>query len=223
MEEANMARKKGKTGITDKHYLDLAQAWSAQTTLTAYGKLIKNSETLPSAAGISHPYGLTEPLQASVVYGVEMGGSCIPLPSPVQVMLPAPDGPADRCGWDPAEYVVWKNLPRNWVTTHFEVRTRTLSSALLAGDPARLALAITGVRDRVLSVLKIWAKLPTDPDDNDELQTLWDFSKPGGSFHDGAQILAGDLNKEFGTHFRVSDFDPPSSIKTVDQLVNAIP
>jgi hypothetical protein len=218
-----MARKKGKTGITDKHYLDLAQAWSAQTTLTAYGKLIKNSETLPSAAGISHPYGLTEPLQASVVYGVAMGGRCIALPSPAQVMLPAPDGPADGCGWDPAEYVVWKNLPKNWVTTHFEVRTRTLSGALLAGDPSRFAVIVTGVRDRVLSVLKSWAKLPRDPDDNDELQTLWAFSKPGGSFHDGAQILADDLNREFGTHFQTSDFDPPSSIKTVDQLVNAIP
>src|SRR5882724_1411817 len=218
-----MAKTKGKAGITDKHYLDLAQAWSAQTTLTAYGKLIKNSETLPSAAGISHPHGLNEPLQGSVVYGVAIGGRCIPLPNPEQVMLPAPDGPADGCGWDPAEYVVWKNLPRNWITTHFQVRTRTLSGVLLAGEPARFASAVIGVRDRVLSVVRTWAKMASDPNDNDELQTLWAFSKPGGSFHDGAQLLAGKLNDEFGTHFQTSDFDPPSTIKTVDQLVNAIP
>jgi len=230
-----MVKTKGKTGITGKHYLDFAQASSAQTTLTAYGKLIKNSETQPSSAGISHPHGLNEPLQASLVYGVAIGGRCIPLPSPEQVMLPAPDGPADGCGWDPTEYVVWKNLPRNWVTTHFQVRPRTLAGALLpvpamAELDSRLrnaALAGIGVDDRVVAMVRTWADMSSDPSMTDELETLWDAQQNGNPPSDfkqgGAQTLADLVFQDFRYRLLPSDFySPGTSLKTVGGLVKTL-
>jgi hypothetical protein len=215
--------RKDKTGITDRHYVDLAQASTAQTTLTAYGKIIRNSQTPPATAGISHPHGLDEPLQASLVFGVAIGGRCESLPSPVQVWLPTPNGPADGCGWDAAEYVVWKNLPRDWVTMHFQARTRTLASALFAEPVKPSTLAAIGVRDRVLGIVRSWAKMSSDPNGSDQLQVLWAASNPAGSFGDGAQILAQRLNDAFGSDFQASDFNPPDKIKTVDDVVDAIP
>ena len=214
--------KKDRPGITDKHYVDLAQASAAQTTLTAYGKIIRNSEAPPATAGISHPHGLNEPLQASLVFGLAIGGRCETLPSPVQVWLPAPNGPADGCGWDPAEYVVWKNIPRDWVTTHFQAQTRTFAS-LFTESLRPATVAVTGVRDRVLAIVKSWAKMSSNPNGSDQLQVLWANSNPAGSFGDGARILAQKLNDAFGSSFQDSDFNPPDKIKTVDDVVDAIP
>jgi hypothetical protein len=214
--------KKAKTGITERHYIDSAQALTAQTTLTAYGKIIRNSETPPATAGISHPRGLSESLQASLVFGVAIGGRCETLPTPVQVWLPSPDGPADGCGWDPAEYVVWKNLPRDWVTMHLQAQPRTLGNALFADSVPRSLVGI-GVRDRVLAIVRTWAKMSSDPNGSDQLQVLWANSHPAGFFADGAQCLAQKLNDAFGSHFQASDFNPPDKIKTVDDVVDAIP
>jgi hypothetical protein len=222
-------KKKDKAGLTENHYVDFAQATGAQTTLTAYGKIIRNSEALPSDAGIVHPYGLKEPLQASLVFGIAIGGRCKPLPNPERVLLPPPDGPADGCGWNPAEYVVWKNLPVGWTTIHFQARATSLHDALLPGsskimDPLTktATVAVMGVRDRVVEIVKLWAKMSSDPRGSDQLQVLWANSKPPSSFGDGAKILAQDINSAFSTHFRGSDFDPPDKIKTVEDLVDAI-
>jgi hypothetical protein len=35
--------------------------------------------------------------------------------------MPMPSGPADECGWDPNQYVVWKNLPKDLILVHFNV------------------------------------------------------------------------------------------------------
>jgi hypothetical protein len=80
-----------------------------------------------------------------------------------------------------------------------------------------------GVRDRVKGIIRLWAKMPTNPRDDDELQELWALSNPPGSFADGAQILAQKLNDAFSSQFQASDFNPPDKIKTVDDVVNAIP
>ena len=216
-----MARKR-KAGITEKHFVDHAEAVVAQTTLTAYGKIIRNTEADPAAAGIVHPRGLNESLQASLVFGVAMGGRCETLPGPVQLWMPSPDGPADGCGWDPAEYVVWRDLPRDWITMHQQARARTLATALLA-DSVGQPLVAMGVRDKVIAIVRTWAKMSSDPNGSDQLQVLWANSKPAGSFADGAQLLAQKLNDAFGSHFQASDFNPPDKIKTVDDLVDAIP
>jgi len=51
-------------------------------------------------------------------------------------MLPDPTGPADDCGWDPAEFVVWK-LPSDWLTIYFDVQHATVGESLakaIGGD-----------------------------------------------------------------------------------------
>lgn len=224
-----MAKKRRPTALTDRHYVDLAQASSAQTTLTAYGRLIKNSEASPSSLGLSHPRGLSEPLQASLVVGVAIGGRCIPLDTPQQVMLPAPDGPADGCSWDPSEYVVWKNLPRDWITVHFQPVARSVSDVLLFGSSttslgrilATPGPAVTGVRDRVVATVRGWAQMPSNPRGTDQLMVLWATYRrlPPA---DGAQLLAQQVNDAFNTTFMPGDFNPPDKIKTVDELVDAI-
>jgi len=80
-----------------------------------------------------------------------------------------------------------------------------------------------GVRDRVLAIVKSWAKMSSNPNGSDQLQVLWANSNPTGSFGDGAQILAQKLNDAFGSSFQASDFNPPDKIKTVDDVVDAIP
>ncbi len=230
--------KKKKAVITEKHYVTPAQVSSAQNTLTAYGKLVKGSEVPPSSAGISHPHGLNEPLQASLVFGLAVGGRCITLPSPEQVVLPAPDGPADGCGWDPTEYVMWKNLPKDWITLHIHAETGTLSDALLPGLPKgtrktalRGAVAEpTGIQDRVVSVVKLWAQLPSDPDDNEQLELIWDNSPSGKSvpFPDATRRLVELLQDEFKNpptrtiRVQSSDIAPPGRINTVDDLAKAV-
>lgn len=220
---------KGPRGITAKHYIDFAQASAAQTTLTAYGKLIRNGEAPASTVGTTHPQALDEPLQASLVYGVAMGGRCITLPSPQQVMLPAPDGPADGCGWDSTEYVVWRNLPKDWITSHMAAQRRTLSDALFGGvkritpPPSEaFALALPSVGERVMAIVMTWASMTNDPEGDDQLQVLWAASHPGGSFGDGAKLLADKINNAFGTKLQPADINPPDKIKTVDDLINAI-
>jgi hypothetical protein len=224
-----MAKKRQAAALTERHYVDLAQASSAQTTLTAYGKLIKNSEASPSSVGLSHPRGLSEALQASLVVGVAIGGRCITLHTPRQVMLPAPDGPADGCSWDPAEYVVWKNLPRDWITVHFLAIARSVSEALLfgSGDTSLGRMlttpvsAVTGVRDRVVAMVRAWAQMPGNPRGTDQLMVLWATYR-GLPPADGAQLLAQQVNDAFNTKFMPGDFNPPDKIKTVDDLVDAI-
>jgi|SRR5580704_53657 hypothetical protein len=218
-------KKKAQSGITDKHYLDFAEASSVQTTISVYGKLIKNSEAPLTKVGIAHPQGLSDPLQASLAYGVSIGGHCISLPSPEQVMLPAPDGPADACGWNPDEYVVWKNLPKEWVTLHLHVERRTLSDALL-GNVNRVSMAsaeaLASVGDRVVAIVRSWAGMSSDPRGSDQLQMLWAISHPGGSFGDGAQLLVQRINDAFSTSLQPADLNPPDKIKTVDDLIDAI-
>jgi hypothetical protein len=124
------------TGITDNHFIGLTQASSAQTTVSVYGKIVKDSPIEPGTSGISHPAGDQESLQLAHVVGYSEGGRCVTLPSPQLIALPSPDGPADGCGWDPKEYVVWKNLPRNWTTLHLQATARSLHSALRASFTA---------------------------------------------------------------------------------------
>jgi hypothetical protein len=235
--ETRMA--KTKVGITDRHYVSLGQISTAQNTLTAYGKLVKDSEVPASTAGISHPHGLDEPLQAGLVFGVAIGGRCITLPSPEQVMLPAPDGPADGCGWDPTKYVVWKNLPKDWTTTHLQSQPKPLISALTAATGklaprAMAAAAPFGIHDRTVAVVQEWAHMPSAPADPELLKVLWAKVDPAIPFQpDGTTTVAAtsllivDLKREFQNpparfiNIQPSDIDP-GNIKTVGDLATAV-
>jgi len=205
-----------RTGLTKKHYVPFDAHIAAQSTLTAYGKLIEGGESTPSALGVSHPLGLSEALHKSLVFGVQIDGQCIKLPNPEEVALPRPDGPADGCGWDPSEFVVWKHLPRNWTTLHFQSRPKPLVNALLSGAAngvQRLAVAGSGVDDQVIAVIRNWRNLPKDPALSDTLGALW--GSTSGPFSDGATKLAGMLNASLGTSIQGSDFSPSTTVADV--------
>jgi hypothetical protein len=122
--------KKRKDGITEKHFIGFSEVSGAQTAISVYGKIVKNADVQPGTSGILHPSGKASDLQLAHVVGYSDQGRCITLVEPQLLALPVPDGPADGCGWDPREYVVWKNLPKNWTTLHLRASTRSLHSAL---------------------------------------------------------------------------------------------
>jgi hypothetical protein len=135
-------------------------------------------------------------------------------------MLPAPDGPADGCGWDPQEYVVWKNLPRNWATTHFQTAVKPLMAALSKGiaKPVvpRTVGAITDIGAAVRSIVEQWANMNAEPAGSAILQNLWAQSGVGGTFEQSAQQLAQQLQSQLNSSIMGSDI---TSSTTVDQLI----
>jgi hypothetical protein len=212
------------TGLTKKHYVAFDAHIATQSTLTAYGKLIEGGESTPSALGVSHPLGVRAPLQKSLVFGVQIDGQCISLPHPQEVALPEPDGPADDCGWDPSQFVVWKNLPRNWTTIHFQSQPTPLISALSlrVGGSARLVMAsaiTTDVGAQVKSIVETWANMTSEPAGSAVLQNLWAKSGLAGTFALAATNLAQTLNSQLGSHLLGSDI---STTTTVDQLIQMI-
>jgi hypothetical protein len=210
-------------GLTKKHYVAFDAHIAPQSTLTAYGKLIESGESTPSALGVSHPLGLSAALHKSLIFGVQIDGQCIKLPNPEEVALPEPDGPADGCGWDPTQYVVWKNLPRNWTTIHFQSQPKPLISALSLRT-ARLtqrsmAADVTDFGAQVKSIVKAWANMTTEPAGSAVLQNLWASSGMGGTFVLAAVNLAQTLNSQLGSHILGSDI---SATMTVDQLIQML-
>jgi hypothetical protein len=211
------------TGLTKKHYVSFDANIAAQSTLTAYGKLIEGGESTPSSLGVSHPLGMSAALHKSLVFGVQIDGQCIKLLNPQEVVLPQPDGPADGCAWDSAEFVVWKNLPRNWMTVHFQSQPKPLIRALSTGGPARRFMATsamtTDVGAQVKSIVETWANMNTEPAGSAVLQNLWANSGIGGTFALAATNLAQNLNSQLGSHILGSDI---STTTTVDQLIQMI-
>lgn len=125
--------KKGKDEITEKHFKSFSEGVGTQSTLNVYGSIIKNAVVRPGTRGVLHPSGVDESLQLAQVVGYSEQGRCIQLDEPQLIAMPAPDGPADGCGWDPTEYVVWKKLPNNWTTLHLKVSATSLHAALNLG------------------------------------------------------------------------------------------
>jgi hypothetical protein len=122
--------KRAKTGITEKHLMTLSEVSGALSTLDVYGKIVQDATLQPRKSGILHPAGTEDEMKLAQVVGYFDQGRCVRLSEPQVIAMPKPDGPADGCGWDPTEYVVWKNLPRHWTTLHFQIRTMGLHDAL---------------------------------------------------------------------------------------------
>jgi hypothetical protein len=135
--------KKGKDEITEKHFKSFSEGVGTQSTLSVYGSIVKHAVVQPGTRGVLHPSGVDEPLQMAQVVGYSELGRCIQLDEPQLIAMPTPDGPADGCGWDATEYVVWKKLPTNWTTLHLKVSATSLHTALNLG-------VVAGTDDRQL-------------------------------------------------------------------------
>src|SRR5260370_34229388 len=122
-----------KAKVTPLHYVDFSTAIGSQASITLYGKIVKDVMLDPLASGILHPRGASGDLVLAKITGYLDQGKCQTLDNPVIVTLPEADGPADGCDWDPKEYVVWKSVPKNWITLHVDAKPRSLVDALAAG------------------------------------------------------------------------------------------
>jgi hypothetical protein len=161
--------------------------------------------------------GLPEGHQLAQVHGFREQGRCARLPVPQHLSLPTPDGPADGCGWDPSQFVVWKNLPKGLMTNHVQTKTVPLHEALLAA-PATMALASEPTVD---DVLHQWLSqsIPGQPiPDIDQLQVAWASFGSGGAFTvQVQQNLANLLNNAFSLDPSLVPANLPATL-TVGQL-----
>jgi hypothetical protein len=217
---------KKKFSPKNTHYVTFDEAAAVPSTITLYGKLIADGESQPSTLGLSHPSNATESLHRSLVFGACRGSQCQKLPQPQQVWLPAPDGPADGCGWDGSQYVVWKNLPADWMTLHVVTERKTLSAALALGNStAALATMATGTTaravdwdDRVIAVVQEWAHPKAQISGDDVLSTLWQVSV-GTSFSLGAQSLSQLIQKRLGMTVSKSAITDKLTVDGLIQLI----
>jgi hypothetical protein len=162
--------------------------------MSAYGKIITGVALTPAEAGTIHPQGSSEDLQLALIYGIQDQGKCIRLPQPQMVYMPSPDGLADGCGWDPSEFVVWKNLAKDWNTVHVQTQSKSLFMALKPADDVPSPL--------LQDVLKNdWLKLTNPPNigSDDQLGFLWEHYGTGGEYDSNCQmVLAAILLKAYG-------------------------
>jgi hypothetical protein len=150
------------------HQISIGAAHQLASSMTAYGKVISAITISPSDAGTVHPQGKEDNLQLALVFGICDQGQCIRLPEPQKVYLPAPNGPADGCRWDPAQYVVWKNLPRNWNTIHVQSQLKPLAMAL-----APQASAVSPLLEDVLNDQWLHTSSHVYINPGDTLGALW--------------------------------------------------
>jgi hypothetical protein len=160
---------------------------------------------------------LPEGHQLAEVYGFRQQGRCTRLPAPERLSLPKPDGPADGCGWNPSQFVVWKNLPKSLMTAHMQPKLVPLHEALVAA----LNTTAPELEPTVDDVLHQWLSqsVPGQPIPNvDQLQVAWkDFGSGGAFTVQVQQNLANLLNNAFALDPQVVPANLPATL-TVDQL-----
>jgi hypothetical protein len=160
---------------------------------------------------------LPEGHRLAQVYGFREQGRCVRLPVPQQLSLPQPDGPADGCGWNPSQFVVWKNLPKSLATTHVQMKMAPLHEALL---PPQTTLSLAS-EPTVDDVLHQWLSQSVDGQpipDVDQLQVAWSTFGSGGGFTVPVQqSLANLLNKAFSLSPAIVPANLPGTL-TVGQL-----
>jgi hypothetical protein len=198
--------KKEKTGLTQRHLMTLSEVSGKLSMLDVYGKVVKDAAVQPQTSGILHPAGTKEEMKLAQIVGYLDQGRCVRLSEPQVIAMPKPDGPAGSCGWDPAEYVVWKNLPRNWTTLHFQLRTAGLHEALSSG--AHAAMDERQLRaDQIEAILRDCIPLAGGSSAVIDLsKTLQQY----GLDKDGVVVLAGLVIGDADHGVRRFDFELPA-------------
>jgi hypothetical protein len=221
-----MARTKKPSGAsgafqpTSDHQITLRDAQQLVSTISAYGKIVAGISMDPASAGTVHPLGGTGDLHLALVYGISDGGQCITLRVPEKVYLPAPDGPADGCGWDPTKFVVWKNLPRDWGTVHVQTVSKPLAMALGARD-----LATTPTAQPFLSdVLCLnWVGLPATIaiDDSQTIQTFWEHNHKTAFTFNEQVSLANTIQQQYARTFTPQTLVAGTKISDLESWIPA--
>jgi hypothetical protein len=200
-----------------QHQITVGAANQLVSCITAYGKLITGVTIAPSDAGTVHPLGKNESLQLAIVFGIRDGGQCITLPKPQKVYLPSPDGPADGCGWDSTEYVVWRNLPRDWKTLHVQTEAKPLTMALqprMGAAPTPLPFLEDVLNDKWLHT-----STPVDINPNDTLGALWAQYGAGDYTTGVVQRLITAIQNAYGVSLAASSLPSTLSFSQLQVLV----
>jgi hypothetical protein len=154
--------------------------------------------------------------QLAQVYGFREQGQCLHLPFPQHLSLPKPDGPADGCGWDPSQFVVWKNLPKSLMTTQVQTKMAPLHEALLAA-PAASEPTVDDVLHQWLIKSVPGQSIPNE----DQLQVAWKDSGSGGPYSvQVQQNLANLLNKAFALDPKLVPANLPATLTVYDLKQN---
>jgi hypothetical protein len=188
------------------HVTPLSAVATSHTGVDVFGKVVE-----PVVAGLPEDHQMAE------IYGYCDQSGCVRFPVTERISLPAPDGPADECGWDPTSFVVWRDLPRELVTKQLVVKTTTVHEVLMA---AKFQAGLESERT-VDDVLHDWLirSVPGQPiPDTDELDTAWSTLGSGGPFSTQVQQnLADRLNQEFSLNPALVIANLPANLK-VGQL-----
>lgn len=105
--------KRGKAKL--RHVVTLGAVANQHLTVTLFGKLVEGVDQISSLGALEHPTDPSEPLHVAQVFGYRQDHQCVRLPNPALILLPKDAGPADDCGWDPQEFVMWR-VPSDWTT-----------------------------------------------------------------------------------------------------------
>lgn len=203
----NKRSKTKKFTLTQGHKVSFQAVPLSEASIDIFGKVI-------DPAPISD---LPEAHHLAQVYGFREQGLCVRLPLPQQLSLPMPDGRADGCGWDPSQFVVWRNLPKTFLTAHITAKMTTLHEALLAAPTTR-ALASEPTVDDVLHQWLNQSVAGQPIPNEDQLQVAWkDFGSGGAFTIQVQQNLANLLNTNFALAPQVVPANLPATL-TVDQL-----
>lgn len=189
----------------DSHKTAFRMVPETEDYVDAFGKIV---DPAPVA-------DLPDGQHLAVIFGFRHRGSCTRLQTPQHVTLRSPDGPADGCGFDPSQFLVWKNLGRNQITAHLTTRMVPLHQALMSATDPAASDAIPTLDD----VLHIWLpnaqgqEIPSE----DQLATAWAQFGSGGPYKDPiAQRLAGLINKFFFSPPTIAASDLPGDMKVSD-------
>ena len=205
---------------TSDHQITLGDAHQLVSTISAYGKIVRGISMNPASAGTAHPQGGTGDLHLALVYGISDGNRCITLHPPEKVYLPAPDGPADGCGWDPSKFVVWRNLPRDWDTIHVQTATKPLAMAL----GARSLLAAANPQPFLSDVLCVnWVGLPStiEIDDSQTIQTFWEHNHKTAFTFNEQVSLANTIHQQYARTFTPQTLVAGTKISDLESWIPA--
>jgi hypothetical protein len=107
----------------------LTDVANQQLMVSLFGTPVQGVEPSASEGALAHPAGSGEPLHLAQVFGYLENHVCARLPKPILALLPKPDGPADDCGWDPNQFVVW-HVPSDWRTLFLSPMSGPISATL---------------------------------------------------------------------------------------------
>jgi hypothetical protein len=115
-------------GISEKHQISLADHIQDQATMLLFGKLVVDLQPAPNGDRFAQ------------IVGIMRDHVCQRLPKPILLALPKPDGPADQCGWNPQEYLMWR-VSSHYMSTAMHVQSLPLNQlfALQAIAGARMS------------------------------------------------------------------------------------